>query len=308
MTGLVLDIDNVSRRFGRINALDQVSLRVAPGERVALLGHNGAGKTTLFRAILGFIALDAGAITIDGSQPGSIHARQSVSYLPENVAFPKTLSGREVVTLYARIRKVAPSEALDLLERVGLADAADRRTGTYSKGMRQRLGLAIAMIGNPRLVLLDEPTSGLDPLSRQDFYALVNERAASGTSVLLSSHGLGELEAKTDRIAILRSGELVADAPLSDLQQAAALPLRIWVKARPDMVDTVSDQLGGQRINGQALEFFCTPDEKMARIKSISALGEAVMDFEIAQPSLVEIYRHYSQSDVPAIRLRGGGA
>lgn len=290
----MLHLQNVSKRFKTIEALKTVCLDVTPGERVALLGHNGAGKTTLFRAILGFLKPDTGHISIDGHAPGSTQARRNVSYLPENVAFPKMLTGREIVTYYAKLKAADRSQVMQSLEQVDLADAADQRCGTYSKGMRQRLGLAQALVGTPKLLLLDEPTSGLDPLSRQRFYALISEIASKGAAVLLSSHGLSELEAKTDRVAILRKGELVANAPLTDLKRLANLPIRIRIRSNGDNVDSVHRQFGGQRINGLSVEFDCAQPDKMARLAAISQLGDAVNDVEVSPPSLDEIYRYYS--------------
>ena len=141
--------------------------------RVALLGHNGAGKSTLMKIILGLIPYDSGEVMVCGAAPGSAAARRQVAYLPENVAFHPALTGQEQIAQYLSLRGESPKLALGLLDRVGLHQAATRRIGTYSKGMRQRVGLAQALIGKPRLLVLDEPTSGLDPVSRRDFYALL---------------------------------------------------------------------------------------------------------------------------------------
>jgi Cu-processing system ATP-binding protein len=293
MTSL-LSISNVSMCFAHRDVLSDVSFDVAPGERVALLGHNGAGKTTLFRIILGFLSPSDGQITINGAAPGTSAARNTVSYLPESVSFPKLLTGRETVAFYAKLKGVAPAAVDQVLDDLDLTEAADQRCGTYSKGMRQRLGLAQAMLGDPKLLLLDEPTSGLDPLARQRFYHLISKMAERGTAVLLSSHGLSEIEARTDRVAILRKGKLVADAPLTDLQHSANLPLRIRVQADTAHVDTVHQQMGGQRINGATVELECRYPEKMQRLTAISALGTVVRDVEVYPPSLDDIYRHYS--------------
>ena len=291
---MILRTLGLSKEFNAIEALKDVSLDVAPGECVALLGHNGAGKTTLFRIILGFLRADEGSINIDGNVAGSSHARQVVSYLPESVAFPKMLTGLEIVSYYAKLKGASASQANHALEKVDLAEAANRRCGEYSKGMRQRLGLAQALIGQPKLLLLDEPTSGLDPLSRQRFYALISEIAQKGTAVLLSSHGLSELEAKTDRVAILKKGKLVANGPLADLQRSANLPVRIRVRSTPANVDEVHGQFGGSRINGVTVEFDCAPAEKMMQLAAISSLGNAVDDVEVSPPSLDEIYQYFS--------------
>ena len=293
----ILQTKNVSKRFRHVEALSGVSLTVAPGERVALLGHNGAGKTTLFRIVLGFLKLDEGAALVTGAKPGSREARRSVSYLPESVAFPKMLTGREIVSYYAKLKSAKPCDVMSALEKVDLVESADRRCGEYSKGMRQRLGLAQALVGDPKLLLLDEPTSGLDPISRQRFYDLISEVARNGTAVLLSSHGLSELEAKTDRVAILRKGKLVADAPLSKLQASANLPIRIRVRSTESNIGRVHRQLGGKRINGLSVELDCSQHDKMAQISAISQLGTAVNDVEVSPPSLDEIYRHFSKHD-----------
>lgn len=297
---MVLRTSGVSKNFKSVEALKSVSLDIAPGERVALLGHNGAGKTTLFRIVLGFLRTDIGTVEIDGNAPGGTPARKLVSYLPESVAFPKMLTGREIVAYYAKLKSAEPSQVMTALEKVDLAEAADRRCGTYSKGMRQRLGLAQALVGDPKLLLLDEPTSGLDPLSRQGFYGLISEIAGRGTAVLLSSHGLSELEAKTDRVAILRKGELVANAPVADLQHAANLPIRIRIRSDEQNVDHVHQQFGGNRINGVSVEFDCAQQDKMARLSAISGLGPAANDVEVSPPSLDEIYRYFSADDDPA--------
>lgn len=300
MSAPLLIAEAVTRRFGTLTALEAVSLQVAPGERVALLGHNGAGKTTLFRLILGFIAVDAGRLTVAGEPPGSKPARRAVAYLPENVAFPATLTGRELLTFYARLKGVPRDGALPLLDTVGLADASRRRVGTYSKGMRQRLGLAQALIGRPRLLLLDEPTSGLDPLSRRDFYGLLDCAASDGTAILLSSHSLAEVAARTDRVAILRNGRLVADAPLARLKAESGLPIRIRLRTRPEVAGSVAERLGGARLNGQAVELTCSVGDKMGRLAAIAALGPDITDFEVDEPGLDDVYAQISAREGPA--------
>lgn len=290
----ILKTDQVSKSFNSVKALNEVSLTVEPGERVALLGHNGAGKTTLFRIVLGFSPADSGSVEIMGHQPGSRKAREAISYLPESIAFPKMLTGREIISYYASLKKAPTSDVTFALEKVDLLEAADRQCGTYSKGMRQRLGLAQALVGAPKLLLLDEPTSGLDPISRQRFYAIIEDISTSGTAVLLSSHGLSELEARTDRVAILRKGKLVANAPAAQLQKTANLPIRIRICSTLDGIDAVYNQFGGRRINGASIEFLCDQSEKMENLKTISNMGNLVKDVEIFPPNLDEIYRYFS--------------
>jgi len=275
--------------------LNAVGFDVAPGERVALLGHNGAGKSTLMKIALGLIGSDSGRISVLGHTPGSRAARRGVAYLPENVAFHPALTGLEQLRTYMRLRGEDTGGAMGLLEQVGLGHAAKRRIGTYSKGMRQRVGLAQALIGNPRLLILDEPTSGLDPVSRRDFYATLDGLAAEGASILLSSHALTEVEARTDRIVILSKGVLVANDTLAALRRRAALPIQLQVSARPETVDEVAAQLAGERLNGAAVSIDCGHDEKLALLGRIAALGPLIDDVDIIPPSLEDLYSHFSQ-------------
>lgn len=288
-----LAIAGLDKSYGRAQVLDGITLDVAPGERVALLGHNGAGKSTLIKLILGLIPATQGSIRVAGHAPGSHAARAATAYLPEQVAFHRSLTGREQLMMFARLAGEPAKTVAPLLERVGLIDAADRRIGTYSKGMRQRLGLAQALLGRRRVALLDEPTSGLDPISRHDLYAVIDEMAANGTALLIASHALTELEARTDRIAIMARGRMVADDSLANLARAAALPTRIRLTARDGAADAVQAELGGTRVNGCAVELHCTTEQKMAQLASVSALGDAVRDVEMTPPSLEDLYRHY---------------
>ncbi|WP_282610946.1 ABC transporter ATP-binding protein [Pelagibius sp. Alg239-R121] len=295
----VLQVEKLCKRYGNSDVLKAISLSVRPGERVALLGHNGAGKTTLMKLILGLTTASSGEISVAGLAPGSVEARRAVAYLPEAVAFHPALNGREQLKLFARLAGEPTHVVNALLERVGLDEAADRRIGTWSKGMRQRLGLAQVLLGRPRLALLDEPASGLDPISRHDLYSIIDEMAAQGTALLISSHALTEVEARTDRIAILRKGELVADDTLAHLSRRAELPIRLRLTAKGDAAAEIHARLGGARVNGASVELICHPDEKMDRLTRIAALGGLVGDLEMTPPSLEDLYRHFSGKDRP---------
>ncbi len=290
----VLDVDALTKRRGGATVLDTVSLSVPAGARVALLGHNGAGKSTLIKCILGLTAVDGGSVRVCGAVPGSGAARRTVAYLPESVAFHPALTGLEQLALFARLAGEGTGACAALLARVGLAGAAARRIGTWSKGMRQRLGLAQAMLGRPRLALLDEPTSGLDPVSRFELYRIIDEMAAQGTAVLIASHALTEVEARTDRIAILRQGRLVADDTLDRLARAAGLPIRLRVRATGGAADRIAAATGGQRMNGAVVELTCAPSEKVAMLTRITAFGADVADLDMTPPGLEDLYRHYS--------------
>ncbi|KAE9628218.1 ABC transporter ATP-binding protein [Parasedimentitalea maritima] len=291
-----LIIKSVDKFRGKTQVLQGIDLTVAPGERLALLGHNGAGKSTLIKSILGLTPIHGGSISINGAKPGSAAARRNTAFLPEAVSFHPALTGREQLSLFANLSGVS-ADVPALLERVGLADALDRRIGTYSKGMRQRLGLAQVLLGRPKVALLDEPTSGLDPISRQDLYAIIDELAEQGTAVLIASHALTEVEARTDRIAILRKGVKVADNTLAELSSEAALPTRLRITARAGEIDKLAQQVGGTRVNGASVELCCSADQKMNELRRIAALGDVVVDISMTPPRLEDLYRHFAKEN-----------
>lgn len=297
MTDNALTIRSVDKFRGKTQVLKAIDLVVAPGERVALLGHNGAGKSTLIKTILGQTAIDGGDISVGGAKPGSTVARARTAFLPESVNFHPTLTGHEQLTLFARLSGRDMPDINALLDRVGLAEATNNRIATYSKGMRQRLGLAQVLLGQPKVALLDEPTSGLDPISRQDLYAIIDELAAQGTAVLIASHALTEVEAQTDRIAILRKGIKVADDTLDNLSRGAGLPTRMRILVQDGQADQIAMATGGTRINGASVELYCDAAQKMHELRRIAAMGDVVADLELTPPRLEDLYRHYSTED-----------
>ena len=293
-----LTISRLTKRFGEVEALKAVSLALEPGRRAALLGHNGAGKSTMMKIILGLIPHDGGEVSVCGAAPGSPTARSAVAYLPENVAFHPALTGEEQIRHYLALRGESPRQAMELLSRVGLSHAARRRIGTYSKGMRQRVGLAQTLIGRPRLLVLDEPTSGLDPVSRRDFYDLLDGLSADGTAILLSSHVLTEVEARTDSILILSGGALVAEGALGELRTRAALPVAFLVRPAEGEAAALSAALPEAVAGPDGLfRLSCAQAEKLSLLARISALGAAVADLDVIPPSLEDIYSHFSRRD-----------
>ena len=296
MTNKILEVSNLVKDRGKTRVLHGVDLTVCAGERVALLGHNGAGKSTLIKTVLGLTKMGGGSVKIAGHTPGSGAARADTAFLPEAVSFHPALTGREQLTLFARLSG-QKADIAGLLQRVGLADALDRRIGTYSKGMRQRLGLAQVLLGKPKLALLDEPTSGLDPISRQDLYAIIDELAAAGCAVLIASHALTEVEARTDRIAIMRKGHLVADDTLAGLSAKAGLRTKMRVRATSD-ADALVKVTGGRRMNGASVEIEIDAAGKMEMLQKIAAMGRSVADVDITPPRLEDLYRHYAKEEM----------
>ena len=293
-----LTISRLTKRFGDVEALKAVSLTLEAGKRAALLGHNGAGKSTMMKIILGLISHDGGEVSVCGAAPGSPAARAEVAYLPENVAFHPALTGEEQLRHYLALRGENPKQAMALLARVGLEKAARRRIGTYSKGMRQRVGLAQTLIGRPRLLVLDEPTSGLDPVSRRDFYDLLDGLATEGTAILLSSHVLTEVEARTDSILILSGGELVAEGTLASLRARAALPVAFLVRPVAGHAAALSAAFPEASVGADGLlRLSCAQAEKLSLLSRLSALAGAVADLDVIPPSLEDIYSHFSRRD-----------
>ncbi|MBF0461663.1 MAG: ABC transporter ATP-binding protein [Magnetococcales bacterium] len=289
----------VVKQYPRHRALDGVTFAVPAGACVALLGHNGAGKTTLMKLLLGLTRPTTGSVRVLGADPAVAPPgfRRQIGFLPENVIFYDELTGTDTLRYYARLKGEDPGCCAALLEQVGLSSAATRRVKSYSKGMRQRLGLAQALLGAPRLLLLDEPTTGLDPMLRQEFYRMVQELRTRGVTVLLSSHVLTELEARTDLAIILRHGRVVAAGSLAALRQKAALPVRLRVET--GLPETVLQQLADLAITQVAadtVEVVCTVTEKMTVLRRLAGLAEGVRDVEILMPSLDEVYAHFGHA------------
>lgn len=289
----------VSKRYRGVTAVENVSLALAAGEATALVGHNGAGKTTLIKLLLGLIRPTGGSVLIGGTDPAGsrgAQARRTIGFLPESVAFHGAMTGHELMAFYAKLKGEARQRNAELLARVGLADAAHRRVATYSKGMRQRLGIAQALIGEPRLLLFDEPTSGLDPASRRDVYEMIDALRGSGATVLISTHALAEVEHRVDRAAIMHRGRLLAAGTLVELRQGVDADVCIRLRLRPCTTGQLLAALpAGVRCaerSEAALTLFVTPAAKMPALRAIAQAGDCVEDIELAAPGLQELYSH----------------
>jgi ABC-2 type transport system ATP-binding protein len=255
-----LAVHGLAKRYGSVQALKGVDLEVGTGELVGLLGPNGAGKSTLVKIAVGLVRPTAGSAEVAGARAGSRAARAALGYLAELFRFPGWYTADEVLELHQRLAGShgGAAERTRLLELVALSDAAKRRVDGMSKGMQQRLGIAQALVGEPRLLLLDEPTSALDPVGRRTVRLLLEELRGRGVSVLLNSHLLSEVELVCDRVAILLDGELVAAGTPAELSRPRGVELEtdeglrtIQGAMREDAPRLVAEALAaGRRVYG----------------------------------------------------------
>jgi ABC-2 type transport system ATP-binding protein len=267
-----LEARGLRKRYRRTDALRGVDLEVGEGELVGLLGPNGAGKSTLTKIACGLVRPTDGAVSVGGHPAGSAPARAEIGYLAELFRFPAWASADEVLGFHQRLAGSGRGlkERSELLEMVGLENAAATRVEAMSKGMQQRLGLAQALVGSPRLLLLDEPTSALDPVGRRIVRELLAELRERGVAVLLNSHLLGEVERVCERVAILVAGEVVVAGHTHEL-------------LRPRGVEI--ETAGGTRV------FEGASREDAPRIVAEQvAAGERVYSVRTLQSTLEEVY------------------
>jgi Cu-processing system ATP-binding protein len=247
-----------SERFGPHRAVEALSLEVAAGEVVALLGPNGSGKTTSLKAAVGLVRPTSGAVRVGDPARSAARpdARHVVSYLPQKVSFPESLTGLEVVEFYRRLRGVAAARTGEALAFASLNGASHRAVGTYSGGMVQRLGLAVAVLPDAPVMLLDEPTAALDPDGLCAFYGLVERRREEGKAVLFSSHQLGDVERLADRFAVMVEGRLVAELTQAELAERLAvrgvMRLRLG-RVTANLLERVQSLAPGARWSGEEL-------------------------------------------------------
>jgi len=298
MSSPLVSLVETGKSYGQLNALNAINMSLNEGEVLGLFGHNGAGKTTMMKLILGVISPSKGNVEVMGMAPDSKeawHCRSKVGYLPENVSFYEQLTGLEVLTYFVKLKgftnKAGKQKAVNLLEQVGITHAMNRQVKTYSKGMRQRLGLAQAFIGEPKLLLLDEPTVGLDPIATRDFYQTVDQLKSTGSSVILCSHVLPGVEQHIDRAMILSSGKLLALGTLQALRKQAELPVMIKSSG-------ISDAIAQNSHLTTFLSDICSNTLKVPAHEKIRVLKqlinmEGLKDIEIESANLEQVYQYF---------------
>jgi ABC-2 type transport system ATP-binding protein len=254
----------LAKRYRRTVALRGLSMTVRRGEVFGFLGPNGAGKTTTVKLLLGLARPTAGEALVLGAPAGDVETRRRVGYLPELFRFQHWLTAREVLTLHARLLELPRRDrfADDALATVGLGERADDKVATFSKGMQQRLGLAVALLGEPELVLLDEPTSALDPVGRHEVRSIVHGLRERGTTVFLNTHLLEEAEQVCDRVTVIDQGRAIATGTLEELL-GARTSVRLRVTGLPDGWWRVHADLGSWSVDGDWLRLAGAPAESV---------------------------------------------
>lgn len=294
----VIRVSQVSKDYGAVHALSEISLECRRGEIFGLIGHNGAGKSTLFRLMLGLDPVSSGSIQIDQvdvTGKNFRNVRRKVGYLPENVVLYDNLTGLETLQFFARLKGAPPTQCAELLEQVGLGHAAQRRVSGYSKGMRQRLGFAQALLGQPQLLFLDEPTNGLDPEAIRDFYRILHTLKQQGVTIILTSHILAEIQTRVDRLALLANGRLQALGTVAQLRHNLNLPVRVIIDAHPQHHSTILQTLQvvpTQQITAQDHSISVTLDrnEKLLLLQQLATLHEQIQDLHIHEASLEDVF------------------
>jgi ABC-2 type transport system ATP-binding protein len=251
----VIEFDRITKTYGRTMALDGLSLTVGRGELVGLLGPNGAGKTTTVKLLAGLARPTGGSGRVLGAPLGDREARNRIGYLPELFRYQPWLQAREVLALHAELARIDPPRRAPAVEEalafVGLTERAADPVSGFSKGMQQRLGLGVALLGQPELILLDEPTSALDPVGRTDVRAIVRAARDRGATVILNSHLLTEVEQVCDRVVILHHGRVIASGPLDEV--VAADGVRVRVTELSDEARTTLARFGPVSTDGEWL-------------------------------------------------------
>lgn len=298
-----IEIDGLTKRFGDIVAVDDLTLQIEEGEIFGFLGPNGAGKSTTIDILLDFIRPTDGTVTVLGydAQTEGEAVRRRTGVLPDAYHVYDRLTGLQHLQFVLEMKDV-DEDPMALLERVRIADAADRKAGGYSKGMRQRLVLAMALVGDPDLLVLDEPSTGLDPNGAREMREIIREENDRGTTVFFSSHVMEQVEAVCDRVAIINKGQLVAVDTIDGLRDATETgeTLYIYVSEIEDgIVKQVSelDGVGSASVDDGRIRVTVDGVSKFAVLHAIDANVVPIQDFSVAKSSLEDLFVRYTNDE-----------
>jgi ABC-type multidrug transport system ATPase subunit len=299
---IVVRTDRLTKSYGDRVAADAVSLTARRGEVYGFLGPNGAGKTTTLRMVLGLIRPTSGSALVLGRPAGTAEATARVGALVEGPGFYPYLSGRDNLRVMARLRGLADTAADESLERVDLGARGGDRFGSYSLGMKQRLGVASALMGDPDLVVLDEPTNGLDPAGMVDMRRLITELARAGRTVLLSSHLLDEVQEICDRVGVINKGVLLRESTVAELRGGASLAVR----GEPvDQVAAAAAALAGDdgvHLGGDRVLVDLDPDRAPELVRALVAGGVQVHQVGSVERTLEEVFFEMTRDELEPSR------
>jgi ABC-2 type transport system ATP-binding protein len=293
-------VEGLSKRFGSVTAVDNVDLIVPQGTILGLLGPNGAGKTTTVRMLTTILRPDAGRATVLGldvaRQPAAV--RSVIGLAGQYAAVDENLTGRENLRMVGQLTHIPKARimprAAELLERVGIAAAADRPARTYSGGMRRRLDLAAALVHRPRVLFLDEPTTGLDPAGRNDLWSVISELVADGTTLLLTTQYLEEADRLADRIVVIDGGRIIAEGSASELKnRIGGTVVEVHSAGARDLLGRLGTVGPVELIDGGAGVAVNVPDNGpavVAVIRMVDELGIPVREIAVRQPTLDDVF------------------
>ena len=298
--GAVVQTKELTKKYGDRLAADRVSLTVRRGEVYGFLGPNGAGKTTTLRMILGLIRPTSGSAVVLGQQAGTAEVNTRVGALVEGPGFYPYLSGRDNLRVMARYRDLPETVVDEALARVDLGSRGGDKFKSYSLGMKQRLGVASALMGDPDLVVLDEPTNGLDPAGMVDMRRLIVDLARGGQTVLLSSHLLDEVQEICDRVGVINNGVLLKESTVSDLRGGASLAVR----AEPvDEAAAVAMRVAGDdavHLEGDRMLIDLTPDRAPELVRELVTAGVQVHEVGSVERTLEEVFFEMTRNEQEA--------
>jgi ABC-2 type transport system ATP-binding protein len=308
MSGLVIETRDLTKQYNGFVAVERLNLSVRAGEVFGLLGPNGAGKTTTILMLLGLTEPTSGRVRVLGVDPARrpLSVKSRVGYLPEEVGFYTDLSARENLIYIAKLnglsRELARERIEESLARVGLSDAADQPVGTFSHGMRQRLGVAEVLLKHPSLIILDEPTQGLDPERTAEFLRIIHSLKAENITILLSSHQLHQVQAVCDRVGLFHRGRMVLQGTVRELAQrvlGGGYRIRLLVEGEAEKLQGVLQKVSGvvsvHQPQRNTFEVEASDDLRAETAGAVIQAGGRLLSLEIDTPDLDQIYARYFQ-------------
>lgn len=303
---MVIETQGLTKRYGKVVAVDNLELGIEAGEVYGLLGPNGSGKTTTILMLLGLTEPSAGMVRVLGLDPARepLSLKRQVGYLPDSVGFYGEMTAWENLAYIARLnglpKALAQQRIERVLERMGLAEVAQRPVSAFSRGMRQRLGLAEVLLKEPKVVILDEPTLGLDPEAAQQFLKMIQSLKAEGITVLLSSHLLHQVQAICDRVGLFHKGKLVLEGRVEELAQrvlGGAYRIRLEVTPLEGLAERLQalPEVSGVQTDAHGLRLEARQDIRPQVARTVLEAGAALQSLLLEQPSLDEVYARYFQ-------------